>query len=482
MKIEKINFFIIVWIIIACSIFFINMESDFFNNKTIHKIMHSFNNVDCSYDAFLATDSLELKNDYLLKQNISLFNFAFKVHVSAIFLSLSLSFLWFLNYVKTNRIRKKEKEINDLQRLRNEDTHYIIQGIVHELRSPISGMLGMINVTHKKYEGKIKGYLQNNSGELCEKCHGRLYMYKLLDVLNSFNSDLHKISDIITNLSDYDKKLNQKTQTYVRIKDVINSGIKFAKFTDVAKRIPEDAITYEDLDEDCLVDPITKISPAQCMQILQNLISNSIQAICSNPNCVNVDGRIKILVKTQDNMFSMSISDNGIGMTSEEIKKCTERYYTTKANDGGTGLGLHFIDKYIRDANGSLTIESIVGSGTIITVSLPVYSEDQLGSKEINQIKSFRSPRFLFNKDIMLTLDNGDVHKLETIDISKTGLLLKANIDLFDFDINKEIDIKLPFMNNKNVKGKIVRKEKEHLIGIEFIGENNNIIDDLISS
>jgi len=67
--------------------------------------------------------------------------------------------------------------------------------------------------------------------------------------------------------------------------------------------------------------------------------------------------------------------DNGCGISAEELNKIFDPFFTTK-QDSGTGLGLSVSYGIINNHGGNINVSSDVGSGTSITINLPVaYNE-----------------------------------------------------------------------------------------------------------
>ena len=82
---------------------------------------------------------------------------------------------------------------------------------------------------------------------------------------------------------------------------------------------------------------------------------------------------IKILVK--DNIMEVMVSDNGNGMSSDEIVHLFQRYYrgtNTKKKTAGTGLGLAITKSIIEAQGGNIIVESEIGVGTDFRICFPV--------------------------------------------------------------------------------------------------------------
>ena len=73
------------------------------------------------------------------------------------------------------------------------------------------------------------------------------------------------------------------------------------------------------------------------------------------------------------NQFTLSVKDNGIGISEEDKQHLFERFFRAKnaINIQGTGLGLHIIAKYVELMNGNIEIESELEKGTSVTIQIP---------------------------------------------------------------------------------------------------------------
>ena len=109
--------------------------------------------------------------------------------------------------------------------------------------------------------------------------------------------------------------------------------------------------------------------PGVFSQIITNLVVNSlIHGFEHKPqgeivlDCNRINGAIRI-----------RYSDNGRGMSKEELSRIFEPFYTTKREQGGSGLGLHIIYNLITQTlHGQIECESTPGSGTTFTIQIPI--------------------------------------------------------------------------------------------------------------
>ncbi|WP_270606273.1 MULTISPECIES: ATP-binding protein [Bacillus] len=109
--------------------------------------------------------------------------------------------------------------------------------------------------------------------------------------------------------------------------------------------------------------PVINGDDKQLKQVLLNVIKNGIESMPEGG-----DIHIRAYQKTEGQLC-MSVEDQGFGIEKEKLEKIGKAFYTTKEN--GTGLGLMITYKIIKEHQGSIAIQSSVGLGTKVEISLP---------------------------------------------------------------------------------------------------------------
>jgi signal transduction histidine kinase len=84
-------------------------------------------------------------------------------------------------------------------------------------------------------------------------------------------------------------------------------------------------------------------------------------------------------VKFED-LVQIDISDSGVGIPPENLKKIFDPFFTTKKSQG-TGLGLSISLSYIKNHGGDISVRSEVGKGTTFTVVLPTRQKGRIQPK-----------------------------------------------------------------------------------------------------
>ncbi len=111
------------------------------------------------------------------------------------------------------------------------------------------------------------------------------------------------------------------------------------------------------------------MDPNSVHEILLNLMSNAVDACLFDEDTAK---KFQVDLKTsheKDNVIKFEISDNGIGMDEEVIKKLFTSFFSTKGHRG-TGLGLMATRKLIEEHNGSIDVSSRPGQGTKVIVRM----------------------------------------------------------------------------------------------------------------
>jgi two-component system, NtrC family, nitrogen regulation sensor histidine kinase NtrY len=111
---------------------------------------------------------------------------------------------------------------------------------------------------------------------------------------------------------------------------------------------------------------VTLFDRAQLTRIVTNLVKNAIQAIPENQE----EKSVIVAIAKSEKHFVLKISDNGIGISSENTSFIFEPKFTTK--NSGMGLGLAIIKNIIENYNGTITFVTEEGKGTTFTVTLPI--------------------------------------------------------------------------------------------------------------
>ncbi|MBQ6900202.1 MAG: transporter substrate-binding domain-containing protein [Firmicutes bacterium] len=222
---------------------------------------------------------------------------------------------------------------------KNETLNNLIAGIAHEIKNPLTAI--------------------NASAAMMEKKgHNEKFRQAFTEHIPQ---EIDRITRLIDNLLDYARPGVSKIEE-VSLPEVIRSVYELskvtAKKTQIILNIEEEAGITVRGDKDKL------------KQTLLNLMINSIEATKNMAARDNKIHNITIDCYTENDSAVIRITDDGIGMTEQELERCTTPFWTTKK--AGTGIGLALAKQYIEEAGGRMTIDSAKNQFTCVEIQLPV--------------------------------------------------------------------------------------------------------------
>ena len=112
------------------------------------------------------------------------------------------------------------------------------------------------------------------------------------------------------------------------------------------------------------------IDPARLHQVLVNFIGNAVK--------YTPKGEVRVSGKSEHGLFTVRVSDTGLGISAENQKHLFEKFYRVKNKDTerieGTGLGLWITARMVKEMNGTIEVESIEGKGSDFILNFPLVS------------------------------------------------------------------------------------------------------------
>ncbi len=216
---------------------------------------------------------------------------------------------------------------------------------VHDLRNPLSVVLGYVDLLHEELKKAHAGPGQS-MGEAAD----------YIDAIHRNALRCKELADMWQNLG---KRTDGPLQA-VSVADLFAEICPSAKLQAAEKKAKlECAPVPEGL--------AMRADSIQLARALQNAIANALDAVEGRP-----DGSVGVSCVEQGGQVFIRVADNGCGMSPEQVSKAFEPYFTTKGIRKGTGLGLFISRKVVEDCGGSVEIQSRQGAGTVLTIRLPV--------------------------------------------------------------------------------------------------------------
>ena len=245
-------------------------------------------------------------------------------------------------------LHQTDNEINELREATERMDDFMVN-ISHEIRTPMNAVVGLSSVMVK--EAKNKRQREN--------------LEKILDAGHRVST---QISDILDHTELDMGRLTVTNETYM-MSSVIN---------DLITRIAP--INNDRLELMFYVDPAVPTSlygdVDKIKKIIWHLVTNSLK--------FTADGGVYVGIRAPKREYGVNLQievlDTGVGMDEDEIDRVFEKFYQSDSGRtraaGGLGLGLSIVQGFVKAMGGFLTIESELGVGTRIIISVPQAVED----------------------------------------------------------------------------------------------------------
>jgi polar amino acid transport system substrate-binding protein len=183
---------------------------------------------------------------------------------------------------------------------------------------------------------------------------------------------IERLNDMITELLEYARPREANKTPFALDRPIIEV------MSLIEGEVNKNGIQIEtELFKECYV----KMDSQQFKQILINLLINAIEAVKDIEMPL-----ITIKISKDESGFFVEITDNGIGISKEDMKIIFEPFFTKKVS--GTGLGLSIAQQLAEENDGFLTAESTLGLGTTMRLYLPIYDEMRMETTNEKNINS----------------------------------------------------------------------------------------------
>ena len=255
----------------------------------------------------------------------------------------------------------------------------MVAGVAHEINTPLGYVSSNVDTLKLNIDDLSSLFVDLdslNTSVLAKDRDNKLITQNLVKTLQTYKDSeakdlmeesgqllgdgaygLQEISKLVTSLKDF-ARLDRQTTEAVNLNDGIESSLTIA-----SNHIKENNV---EVVRDFAELPDVRCIPSKLNQLFLNIITNASQAM-------GPDGG-QLLVKSENLADHVRITfvDEGVGMDEETKQKMFDPFFTSKEIGSGTGLGMSIAYKIVEAHKGSINVESELGVGTAIAITLPV--------------------------------------------------------------------------------------------------------------
>lgn len=229
----------------------------------------------------------------------------------------------------------------------------LASGIAHEIRNPLAGIAGAVQIFAREFKGDEK-----KSRILKEILQQIARLDKSVkDLLNYASPSMSELAM---------GELNQ----------IIEKALFFVIQQPNAKEIK----FVKELDDSL---PKILVDDKQIQQVLLNLFLNAL-------NAMSGEGTLRISTfQDSEDSLTVEVKDDGVGISEEDMAKLFVPFYTSR--EDGTGLGLPISKRIVEQHGGKISISSMLKKGTCIKITLPIkgtYKEPRIQDEKIQDTSS----------------------------------------------------------------------------------------------
>lgn len=221
----------------------------------------------------------------------------------------------------------------------NSELDNFVYSISHDLRSPLLSVKGILNLVFK-------------TSKLEEKAAG---------LLRTAENSVNRLDETIQEILDYSR--NSRL-------GISNEWVDLGKLvsdicTDLKYAAPKNFLFKTELSDDTL-NVFTDRS--RLNTVLKNIIGNSVKYLRKDID----DPMVEITSVANDGQLSLTIRDNGEGVSSEHLPKVFDMFYRASKSSSGSGLGLYICKEIIQKMNGQILLTSDGSNGVEVSIKIPL--------------------------------------------------------------------------------------------------------------
>jgi PAS domain S-box-containing protein len=237
------------------------------------------------------------------------------------------------------RAAEREKELQKelLLSSRLASIGELAAGVAHQINNPLTGVLGF-----------SQRLLKKSTDQATEQDLNRIY------------TEAERAAKVVQNLLTFARR-RQPLKQYSDINEILESALELRAYelktsnievvTDLDPKLPEIMLDFY-----------------QIQEVFLNIILNAEQALTEAHN----GGKLTILTVERRGYVRTTFTDDGLGIPAERLDNIFDPFYTTKAEKGGTGLGLSVCHGIITEHGGKIYAKSKPGKGATFFVELPL--------------------------------------------------------------------------------------------------------------
>jgi signal transduction histidine kinase len=248
-------------------------------------------------------------------------------------------------------IQKNQQELFESARLRS--VGQLAAGVAHEINNPIGFISSNLRVA--------RDYLEDLREMVPASPTNRELLDDFRDLLTESMDGTTRVAGIVSDLKTF-SSIDQADYSLCDINELLKSAVhlvqtEYHHSLEITERLGE--------------LPAVTGHPSRLSQTFFNVLDNAAQAL-RDADQEPAQGRILVQSRLEGNTIQVLIQDNGCGIPATDRARVFDAFFTTRPVGSGTGLGLTVARDTLRAHKGNVQIDSRPGTGTRVTLTIPM--------------------------------------------------------------------------------------------------------------
>ncbi|MCA9171326.1 MAG: HAMP domain-containing histidine kinase, partial [Planctomycetales bacterium] len=254
------------------------------------------------------------------------------------------------------QVRQRTREVIRGEQLAS--VGFLAAGVAHEINNPLASIAWSAEALESRLHEIL--HIPHNASKQAVHAYDADQIEVLRKYLKRIQDEAFRCKGITERLLDFSRlgesQRKQETDIHQSITDVVALVKHLGQYRN------------RTLDFRGATDVMAWVSPTEFKQVILNLLTNSLDA-CEE------GGTVHAILSRDEKDFTLTVSDDGCGMTEEVLKHLFEPFFTRRRDGRGTGLGLSITYRIVQDHGGSL-VPSSAGpdQGSTFVLTLPLKS------------------------------------------------------------------------------------------------------------
>ena len=234
----------------------------------------------------------------------------------------------------------------------------LMSGIAHEINNPLNFLSANLD-TLKSY----LHFLKSNLGHPEARYRDRMNAHEILEesevMASEMENGLNRIEDIIRLLKKMIRGEEMPTETFL-VQEAVDEAIGFLALSHPNLK----NWVYCEISQGATL----RLPRTIFLEVLLNLLSNALYALKDLPQKPQA---ISIYFYHEATHAVLAVIDQGCGISSQDLPRVKDAFFTTKPVQQGMGMGLALVERWVQAWRGTLEIKSELGKGTEVWIKIP---------------------------------------------------------------------------------------------------------------